>query len=200
MNGRNNIERVHQEDAAQSLGLPWDTDAKFETVDRRASHWKIAELLPRVRKFGSERGDRHRLLAYATFNVAIGNTDAHAKNYSIIHSSAGKVQLAPMYDVTALALAPNGQQNLALKVNGIGYQPSVKAEDLVLEGMLWGLQESAAREVVMDTLEAIRTAEAETDPGQTDGIVGRYIRMQVDNLLSGKSAWTHSAPAYLRLF
>ena len=198
--GPNNFERIHQEDAAQALGLPWDTDAKFESVDRRAGHRSIADLLPRVRRLGSERGDRHVLLAYATFNVAIGNTDAHAKNFSIIHTTTGKVRLAPMYVVTALALAPNGQQKLALRVNDIAYQPSVRAEDLVLEGMLWGLEEPAAKEVVTGTLEALRRAVDETELGQADAIVGRYIRMQVDNLLGGKAAWESGAPAYLRLF
>lgn len=200
LTGPDDFKRLHQEDAAQALGLPWDTDAKFESVDRRASHMNIANLLPKVRRLRSEHGDRHQLLAYATFNVAIGSTDAHAKNFSILHTSSGKIRLAPMYAVTALALAPNGQQNLALKVNGISYQPSVKATDLISEGVLWGIPEATAKEIVLGTLAALHAALAETDPGLADEIVGDYIRLQVENLLSGKAASVSSAPAYLRMF
>lgn len=198
--GPNDFERIHQEDAAQALGLPWDTDAKFESIDPRASYANIANLLPTVRKLRPERGYRHLLLAYLTFNVAIGNTDAHAKNFSLIHTPSGKVQLAPLYDVTALALAPDGQQNMAMRVNGHAYQPSLTVDDIVTEGVRWGLPQAGARELVLELLQALAAAVETTDPGQTDEIVGKYISIQVANLLNEKPAAVSSAPAYLRLF
>ena len=52
-----------------------------------------------IRDFGV-LDDRRSLLARVTFNAAIGNADAHAKNVSFLHASdGGPVQLAPAYDL-----------------------------------------------------------------------------------------------------
>ena len=41
-----------------------------------------------------------RLLRSTTFNMAVGNADAHAKNFSILHDTDNPaVSLAPLYDV-----------------------------------------------------------------------------------------------------
>ena len=40
-------------------------------------------------------GQLCRLLAVATFTVAIGNADAHGKNLSLLHTAPGVVELAP---------------------------------------------------------------------------------------------------------
>ena len=52
-----------------------------------------------IRNFGDPR-DVTSLLRRTTFNMALGNADAHAKNFSILQESdvpAGI--LAPLYDV-----------------------------------------------------------------------------------------------------
>ncbi|MCW4464929.1 HipA domain-containing protein [Glutamicibacter sp. MNS18] len=194
------ITRLHQEDAAQALGLPWDTDAKFEAVDRRASHANVANLLPRVRKLAKSRGPRHRLLAYMTFNVAIGNTDAHAKNFSLLHLPDGGIDLAPLYDVTALALAPDGQQNMALRVNGKAHQPSITLDDLVSEAETWGIGPGVAREIVSETLQGLLHAVEVTDHQQVTEKLVRYISVQTRNLLAGRKAAVSDLPAYLGMF
>lgn len=50
------------------------------------------------------------------FNVAIGNTDAHAKNYSIL-IAAGATVLAPLYDVGSIyGYEPKGSPRSAMKI------------------------------------------------------------------------------------
>lgn len=44
-------------------------------------------------------------LAHA-FSAAVGNTDAHQGNYGIVLDDDGAASLAPLYDITAMALAP----------------------------------------------------------------------------------------------
>lgn len=104
--------------------------------------------------------------------------------------------LAPIYAVTALASAPDGQQNLALRVNGIPYQPSVTVEHLVNEGTAWGIPEPAARAQVKQTLEQLFEAASTVDPLDAGERIGRYISLQVRNLLDGKPAAVSSEPAY----
>ena len=184
-----NVQRIHQEDEAQALGLPWDSDSKFESVDPRANLRSLAGLLQRRRSIVDEgEDDREALLAHTTFNVAVGNTDAHAKNFSTLRHEDGSVHLAPLYDVSTHALAPNGNLNMALRVNGKSYQPDLTTEDLVAEGVSWGIAERFARETVNTTLEKLLDALKESDKSMAGEKVARYIAHGTSNLLSGKPA------------
>ena len=57
------------------------------------------------------------LLDYVIFNVLVCNTDAHAKNYSMMISGRG-FSLAPLYDVMCAAAWDNITRNLAQKIAG----------------------------------------------------------------------------------
>jgi serine/threonine-protein kinase HipA len=58
-----------------------------------------------------------RLLDMVIFNVIACNTDAHAKNYSMM-INAGGVSLAPLYDVMCGEVWENITRNLAQKIAG----------------------------------------------------------------------------------
>ena len=55
------------------------------------------------------------LLDYVIFNILVCNTDAHAKNYSLMISGKG-FGLAPLYDVMCAAAWDNITRNLAQKI------------------------------------------------------------------------------------
>ncbi|MFX5693309.1 HipA domain-containing protein, partial [Acinetobacter baumannii] len=46
--------------------------------------------------------DVQTFLDAVALNWLIGGTDAHAKNYSILIGAAGRVRLAPLYDVASI--------------------------------------------------------------------------------------------------
>jgi serine/threonine-protein kinase HipA len=86
--------RVHQEDSAQALGINTsDPIRKFQHGKQTPSLNKIAGVL---RNGGSEPD---QLLKLTTFNLAVGNTDAHAKNVSLLRHPDGRAELAPGYDI-----------------------------------------------------------------------------------------------------
>ena len=90
---------IHQEDAAQALGLDWvDDHAKFQDQaprdSRRPSAYRIAELLGSLQGEGRPVADFLRRL---TFTVLLGDNDAHAKNLAILHLP-GRSVLADVYD------------------------------------------------------------------------------------------------------
>lgn len=183
------VERIHQEDAAQALSLPWNSDSKFEGVDAKANLKAVAGLLPRTRRaFATEPGDHEKLLAFITFNTAIGNTDAHAKNVSFIHSKYGRASLAPLYDASTHALTAGGQQNMALRINNKSFQPEIRAEDLVAEGVSWGLKEDGCEAVIMDTLLKLRQAVGNPEHVNVSPRTVSYIEQQTTNLIAGKRA------------
>ncbi|WP_052135956.1 HipA domain-containing protein [Arthrobacter sp. PAMC 25486] len=185
------VHRIHQEDAAQALGLPWGGDAKYESFPPfRATLANIAGLLRRRRTvLGGGEDDRERLLAFMALHVAVGNTDAHAKNFSLLHLPNGQIELAPLYDVLPQVLTPDGRQNLAIGVNGVRFRPSVTMADLAAEGQSWGLPQDRADAVLKDTLEQVRYAIEEID---TAGVAANapplLVANQARNLLNGKAA------------
>ena len=73
---------IHQEDAAQALGLDWvDDHAKFQDPgvppgSHRPSAYRIAEFLGSLQEEGRPVADFLRRL---TFTVLLGDNDAHAK-------------------------------------------------------------------------------------------------------------------------
>ena len=97
--GAGRVRRLHQEDLCQALGL-WRT-MKYQ-ADGGPSARTTVDLLrrvldPRDRLRGAE--DFARALV---FNWLTAGTDAHAKNYAVLHLGA-RVVLAPFYDLMSAA-------------------------------------------------------------------------------------------------
>ena len=104
------VERDHQEDFCQALGyLPTQ---KYEA--RRGPGF--VDLFDSIDK-NSRRGarDRLHLLDLLIFACGIGDTDRHAKNFSLMLTGGGPY-LAPGYDLVS-SLAYDGiTRNLAMKI------------------------------------------------------------------------------------
>lgn len=184
------VERIHQEDFAQALALPWGGDDKFQRNNPAANLSAIAALLDRDRTiFDRRERETERLLRAVTLNVAVGNTDAHAKNFSLLRFEAGGTALAPYYDGSPLALRYGARQSMAMTVAGVWDINDVTVEHLVQEGLGWGLPAAAARVVVTDTLDRIVEA-SHTLPAHESIIahVPGYIRGRAQNLAEGRPA------------
>lgn len=110
--------RLHQEDFCQALGKP--PEAKYERNQTGVKGPKAVEMLRLVRSTVSASAMLN-LLDAIVFNVVICNTDAHAKNYSIL-LTPGARRLAPLYDAVATqvwgGITPNLAQSIADKVRG----------------------------------------------------------------------------------
>ena len=186
------VQRIHQEDFAQASNLPWTGDDKFEQNNDHASLRHLAQLLDSRRSIFSpaKTSDRERLLQYTTFNVAVGNTDAHAKNHSMLRLSDGTSKLAPLYDAAPLALDPDGRQTLAMFIGGNRFQWETSTAHLVSEGASWGIAEGRARDIVAETLAQLEEATYKvTADSSIEHRVPGYIRGQARNLANGKKAY-----------
>lgn len=150
--------RIHQEDFCQALGL--DPQAKYEPAATavRAGRGRSSRL-KEVADLASPRAHdpaafRRRLLEMVTFNVVIGNGAAHSKNYSLLLSPDGSVELAPLYDVAPVHyLAPryHGSGHL---INGRSRLDHVSLDDLAQEAAGWGTSLRRTRADVDDILDA----------------------------------------------
>lgn len=102
------VEKLACEDLHQILGGP----------DKYAgSHEQIARAIREHCRFPPL--ELQRLFEMTVFNFAIGNGDAHRKNFCLLTSSDGIVALSPAYDIVSSRLViPEEADELALAVNG----------------------------------------------------------------------------------
>ncbi len=103
--------RLHQEDYCQALGKP--PSAKYES-NQTGSRGPTFKDMFEVTRRHMPLTDIVRLLDMAVVNVLACNTDAHAKNYSILIRAGAS--LAPMYDVMCGEVWENVTKNLAQKI------------------------------------------------------------------------------------
>jgi serine/threonine-protein kinase HipA len=106
--------RVHQEDFCQALGKP--PTAKYESNQTGIRGPTLKDMFDATRHVATT-ADILGLLDMVVFNVIACNTDAHAKNYSLI-IRASTVSLAPIYDVMCGEVWENVTRNLAQKIAG----------------------------------------------------------------------------------
>jgi serine/threonine-protein kinase HipA len=116
--------RLHQEDYCQALGRP--PSAKYESNKTGIGGPTLKEMFALTRRHMPQI-EILRLLDMVIFNVLACNTDAHAKNYSIVIRGNG-LSLAPAYDVMCGDVWENVTKNLVHKIgdNNRGQQLGAK--------------------------------------------------------------------------
>jgi len=158
------VQRIHQEDAAQMLGL--NTDDPIRKFQYGAAMPALAKIAEKLTGAGVPLAP---LLTLTTFNLAIGNVDAHAKNFSVLHLPDGTHELAPAYDVAMHLHQGTGETRFAMDVAGEREMHTLGAEHLVAEGLRWGLPRRRAVGIVLETVErleaALSTIRREDHPG-----------------------------------
>ncbi len=176
--------RVHQEDFAQANGLP--PGRKYERGTLPGLDLKT--LLETGRHVSAS--DALALLDQVIFNILVANTDAHAKNYSLILPVGAAPRLAPLYDVSTVLSWPHVVKTYAQSIDGKKRNPDMVA------GRHW---EAIAREIgyrptdvknrvqqIVDAMVANRaqvTTEVTALSGATEGYVVQTAEAVEENAL-----------------
>jgi serine/threonine-protein kinase HipA len=174
------VQRVHQEDFCQALGL--SPGQKYEQ-QAGPSLARIARVLQDV----AEPSAPQTLLRALTLNVALGNCDAHGKNFSLLHAQTGILRLAPLYDLLSTRLYPLDDK-LAMYVDTVQKADRVIAARIVNEAVRWGMSRGNAKETVRDALDrlpaAVSAAAGEVDapPGLPELIDKRVDHLRTSNI------------------
>ena len=176
---------MHQEDGRQATATP--SGLKYQEQGGPALH----DLADVIRNFGDPR-DVTSLLRRTTFNMAVGNADAHAKNFSILHAlGSPAVRLAPLYDVLstiALELTGSAGQpmqadtHLSQRVGGQADIRKVTAANLIDEAVTWGIRRRTASALVTESLDQVLAAIPATSG---DARVLAVIREQAERISRG---------------
>lgn len=111
------VERIHQEDFCQALGIV--PELKYQ----KEGGPSLKDCFSLLRRVSSTPVlDLTRLLDAVIFNYLVGNNDAHGKNFSLLYPNAGtetpQVRLTPLYDIVSTAYYPELTQEMAMKLGG----------------------------------------------------------------------------------
>lgn len=108
--------RIHQEDLCQALNV--HPENKYENQGGPG----LKEIFRLLSQASLEPAtDRRVLLDAIILNWIFAATDAHAKNFSLIHHAGGGVRLAPLYDVISFLPYASGSElhdvKLAMRIH-----------------------------------------------------------------------------------
>jgi serine/threonine-protein kinase HipA len=104
------VQRLHQEDFCQALGIV--SEHKYQNEGGPGLAQAFALLRSATRPSAPHT---LKLLDYVVFNALIGNHDAHGKNFSLLYTLAGAV-LTPLYDALCTAVYPTLTEKMAMKI------------------------------------------------------------------------------------
>ncbi len=180
----NALQRVHQEDFAQASATPPGRKYERGTVKGPG----LATLLATGRQFSPS--DALALLDQVIFNILVANTDAHAKNYSLLLPVGAGPRLAPLYDVSTVLPWPHVAQYLAQNIARRKRRPAdlqARHWDAVAESVNYRPADVRRRvQDLVDRLVAGRVAAAnalKALPGTAPGYAGEAAGLIEKNAL-----------------
>ncbi|MGD0940842.1 MAG: type II toxin-antitoxin system HipA family toxin [Terracidiphilus sp.] len=111
------LERLHQEDFCQALGIVSENKYQKEGGPSLKQCFALLREVSSAPVF-----DLARLLDAVIFNFLVGNNDAHGKNFSLLYRSTGtagmEMRLAPLYDVVSTRYYSELTREMAMKIGG----------------------------------------------------------------------------------
>lgn len=179
--GRTHV-RVHQEDVCQALGVM--PTSKYES-DGGPGIRDIILLLREASRRPHE--DIERFLRATALNWVIAATDAHAKNYALLHQPGGGVRLAPFYDI--LSYLPYAEPalhrvKLAMKIGSVYLVRRVNRRSWAELARANGLGEQYVMDLIDSIIDPLPSALGEVAQISIDrGLDASIVEMLTNRLL-----------------
>lgn len=175
------VERVHQEDACQALGVMPARKYELRHGGGGPEFSQIAQLLDRYSMDPAAQMDR--LAATAAFTSLIGNADGHGKNVAFLHVDAGTIELAPLYDQVPTRMWPKLQSDAAMTIGGGVNLDTVTPDRIGAEAKLWHHSPKRAAAVARSLAGALLAATTD-GPIDPDGAVAVWVRQRAERFLA----------------
>ena len=156
------VERVHQEDFCQALGVM--SEQKYQTEGGPS----LKQCFRLLREVSSAPViDLARFLDAVIYNYLVGNNDAHGKNFSLLYRGLGKenveISLGPLYDVLSTLYYPELSRNMAMKIGSEYSSEKVTARNFQQLAEEAGLGKRLVRERVSELAEKVLEAIAKVE-------------------------------------
>jgi serine/threonine-protein kinase HipA len=174
------LERLHQEDFCQALGIV--SEMKYQ----KEGGPSLKQCFALLREVSSTPIiDLSRLLDAVIFNYLVGNNDAHGKNFSLLYRGIGtgdmQVSLSPLYDSLSTVYYPEISRTMAMKLGGEYLSEKVMPRNFEQFAEEAGLAKPMVRRRVTEVIEKILsalTALAHVDA--TTDEIARLIEVRCD--------------------
>lgn len=114
LNRQGRIVRIHQEDFAQALGLP--ASLKYERRGTKRRRFDVSGIRKVLEATDDPAGEKDRFIRATLFDLLIGNTDGHAKNFALLFEGGRSVRLAPRYDILPTRLDDSLTDEFAFRI------------------------------------------------------------------------------------
>ncbi len=169
------VRRLHQEDLLQAVGLdPSSHHGRIKYQDHGGPGFRDAAMLLLDRAVDPD-AELDLLVGVLVFTVLIGNSDAHAKNLSLLLDPPGTLRLAPLYDTVPTMLFDTLKTRCAMWVGGI----HTNLEDVTFDAMRYEITGRHAWKIPPARATALldRWIGEITDAAD-DTPTGRYVRQR----------------------
>jgi serine/threonine-protein kinase HipA len=151
------LERLHQEDFCQALGIV--SEMKYQ----KEGGPSLKQCFALLREVSNTPViDLSRLLDAVIFNYLVGNNDAHGKNFSLLYRGIGtddmQVSLSPLYDSLSTVYYPEISRTMAMKLGGEYLSEKVMPRNFEQLAEEAGLAKPMVRRRVTEVIEKILSA------------------------------------------
>ncbi len=166
------VVRLHQEDFCQALGL--SPFFKYQPQGVAASYpVMVADLLEETTTNPQE--SRTEFAKRLVFCYAVGNSDAHLKNFSLLYNKEWTARnLAPLYDVTCIPLSGYSTA-MPFDIGEHRALNEIDEADMVQLATDLSLGLSEFGNVVNDVLSSLETPKIEAPDRETDVMINRIL-------------------------
>lgn len=177
-------QRLHQEDFCQALGVVPEMKYQNEGGPDLAQCFELVRSATRP-----SAPQVLRLLDYVIFNALIGNHDAHAKNFSLLHSGKTPV-LAAFYDTLSTAVYPTLTPKMAMKIGSKYKFSEVQAQHWgqFADGVGFTKAQAKRRILELAKLLPVTARKLQSDPRHS--FAGNAVVDQINTLIEQRCALT----------
>jgi serine/threonine-protein kinase HipA len=177
-------QRLHQEDFCQALGVV--PEMKYQNEGGP----DLAQCFDLVRRATRPSAPQVlRLFDYVIFNALIGNHDAHAKNFALLHSGKTPV-LAPFYDTLSTAVYPTLTPKMAMKIGSKYKFSEVQARHWGQFAEGAGLAKAQAKRRILELARLLPPSARELQSASGHSFAGNAVIERIIALIEQRCALT----------
>lgn len=179
------VYRIHQEDFCQALGLHPRLKYERDGIEgRRFDAHAIGSILDQT---DAPAVARRAFFIGTMLNIALGNSDNHAKNYSLLYDIGSQPTLAPFYDIVPVMMDRDVNHDFSFNIGNAERLEDLRPEDLSLFAIAIGYRRLPGS-ITRDMVKVLQSAADRIDDLQGPGFKGLgdalsdQMRMMSENL------------------
>lgn len=196
------MQRIHQEDVCQALAVLPEHKYEAATAARQARGPGVQEMIQLAGESADPPATEMHWFRAVIFNLLIGGTDAHAKNYGLIWSARSQWHPAPLYDLNSILpwMRPYGTQvdqqkvKLAMRMGGHYHLDHIQMHHIEAQAKSCGIPANVAiSETTSLATRVGKTLTQISDQLQAEGCSTAFLQRLVDSIAANSRRWESQA-------